>query len=39
MQLVCHLRLVLVIGHFTHVTPPNPQSINSLMLRMELTIG
>lgn len=29
---VCHVPLVFVIGHLTHVTPLNPQSINHLIL-------
>lgn len=31
-EAVSHLQLVLVIVHLTQVTPPNPLSVNGLML-------
>lgn len=35
----CPRRLVLMIVHFTQVTPLNPQSINGLMLGINLVIA
>lgn len=38
-RLACHMWLALVIAHFTHVTPLDPQSINCLTAWVQLAFA